>query len=333
MRHFALAVTVAATSWLCVFSAGSLAAEGVMQTIEGTVTYRERIALPPDAYVIVEAHGPEGAVIAGTRVPSEGRQVPLPYTLELPVDVETALYATIYVGGQPRWASDPIALTADRQPEGQIEIIVKPLGQTFRAGGNEPGWNLEIDGDRIVLVTDYGANRREGALPEPEHEEGATIYRVEDLGAKVQIADTLCRDDATGMPHPKTVTVETADGNLSGCGGEPIELLTGPEWTVEDIMGGGIVDSSKVTIRFEGGQRIEGSGGCNSYSGPFDLTGEGLTFGNLMSTMMACEPSLMDQERRFFDALQSVALFDVDETGALLLKTQDGTVAVRATRQ
>ena len=57
------------------------------------------------------------------------------------------------------------------------------------------------------------------------------------------MAETICRDSMTGMPYPETVTVETREQTLRGCGGAPIELLTGREWVVEDISGEGRIDS------------------------------------------------------------------------------------------
>jgi hypothetical protein len=54
--------------------------------LRGTVTYRERVALPPEAVVVVRLsdvsrQNVAAPVIAATRVPSEGRQVPLPFEL------------------------------------------------------------------------------------------------------------------------------------------------------------------------------------------------------------------------------------------------------------
>ena len=45
----------------------------------------------------------------------------------------------------------------------------------------------------------------------------------------------------SGMFYPWTVTVERAEGVLSGCGGEPVSLLLGAQWVVESIAGAGII--------------------------------------------------------------------------------------------
>lgn len=59
----------------------------VLALLEGIAIYRERIALPPDAVLTVTvqdvslADAP-AAVIASARLPTNGRQVPLPYQVE-----------------------------------------------------------------------------------------------------------------------------------------------------------------------------------------------------------------------------------------------------------
>ena len=78
-RHFAIAVA-------CLACVGSGTAGAVQGAIVGTVTYRERIALPPNAIVEVKLVDDTIAdtvaqVIAETRVQTGG-QVPIPFRLE-----------------------------------------------------------------------------------------------------------------------------------------------------------------------------------------------------------------------------------------------------------
>jgi hypothetical protein len=44
------------------------------------------------------------------------------------------------------------------------------------------------------------------------------------------------------------VEVTLGGETLGGCGGDPLDLLAGPEWVVEDIGGRGIIDASRVTL-------------------------------------------------------------------------------------
>jgi putative lipoprotein len=88
-----------------------------MVTLTGTATYRERIALPPDSRLIVTisdvslADAPS-VTIAQTEVKTEGRQVPLPFSLSYdPARIESgrryAVAARILDGqGQLAWITD-----------------------------------------------------------------------------------------------------------------------------------------------------------------------------------------------------------------------------------
>lgn len=384
------------------------------RTVEGTVAYRERIALPADAYAIVEARNEAGALLAETRIPSEGRQVPFPYRLELPAGSPAVLRAAIYVGGQPRWASEPVTLAAGGEAAMRVEIMVRPFrpmgfastlrcgdaevtvgfvgqgavmeiggerielapvaaasgarfeapgdpttffwnrdrsalvslrgntlpecmqaaampGATFRAKGEGPDWSLEITSGVIAFTSGPDRQRVKVPTAAPQRVEGALIYRMAEAGLTVRVSEALCRD-AAGMPHPQSVTVEGDGRTFAGCGGDPAELLTGPEWVVEDIGGGGIIDRSRITMEFGADDRVAGLAGCNRYVGTYALTAEGLTFGRMAGTMMACADALMAQERKFLAALGTAARFDLDETGALLLRAADGTVALKARR-
>jgi heat shock protein HslJ len=119
------------------------------------------------------------------------------------------------------------------------------------------------------------------------------------------------------------VTVERPEGVLSGCGGEPASLLLGPDWVVASIEGDGLIAGSSVTMAFEDEGRVSGVASCNRYLATYQLTGEGLSIAGGASTMMACEPGLMEQERRFLDALDAISRFEIAPDGALVLLADD----------
>jgi heat shock protein HslJ len=95
--------------------------------------------------------------------------------------------------------------------------------------------------------------------------------------------------------------------------------LTGTTWQAETIIGRPVIDSSASTITFEADGRVHGRGGCNRYFGAATIDGEQISFGALGSTKMACAPALMDQEARFFQALESAERWSLDEQGLLLI--------------
>ncbi|GLR64910.1 META domain-containing protein [Marinospirillum insulare] len=102
-----------------------------------------------------------------------------------------------------------------------------------------------------------------------------------------------------------------------------LEQLLG-EWQIEDINGEGIIDSSNVTLTFDKEGRAFGSASCNRYSSDYQLTDEGLTFGHSLATKMACPEALMNQEQKFLETFNEISQFEINENGALILKSSNG---------
>jgi heat shock protein HslJ len=107
----------------------------------------------------------------------------------------------------------------------------------------------------------------------------------------------------------------------SGCiADEPDHAgLIGTTWRAETIMGRPVIDDAASTISFEADGRVHGRGGCHRYFGSSTIDGEQVSFGALGSTKMACAPALMDQEARFFQALDTAERWSLDQQGLLLL--------------
>lgn len=73
---------------------------------------------------------------------------------------------------------------------------------------------------------------------------------------------------------------------------------------------------------------VSGSGACNLYSGKAEIDGRAIILGPVAATKMMCPPAPMDQEARFFDALDKTRSWKI-ETGKLLLLDGQGKVLVR----
>jgi heat shock protein HslJ len=72
---------------------------------------------------------------------------------------------------------------------------------------------------------------------------------------------------------------------------------------------------------------ISGVGGCNRYSGGYELAGRSLTFRPVASTMMACSEPAMSVEGAFFAALGRVAAWEIGGD-ALALRDAAGSVVL-----
>lgn len=108
------------------------------------------------------------------------------------------------------------------------------------------------------------------------------------------------------------------------------KALVGAEWSVADLAGGGVIDGARITMTFDASGFLFGSGSCNRYRASYTVDGQSIKIGPAASTMMACAPALMDQERKFFDLLAAATRFDVTPNGGLRLETQDGkTIAAK----
>ena len=107
--------------------------------------------------------------------------------------------------------------------------------------------------------------------------------------------------------------------------------IVGPTWVVSTIGGNDTVAGSRPTMTFGADGQVKGSGGCNSYSGPYKLDGAAIEVGNLASTLMMCaDQSTGAQETAFFAALGGAQTWQVDGTGNLSLAGVSQIVAKTA---
>ena len=106
-------------------------------------------------------------------------------------------------------------------------------------------------------------------------------------------------------------------------------VIAGPEWKLEDLLGGGIIDRSNVTLTLGPGGQASGSGGCNRFFGSWAVKGSALTLGKMGSTMMACDPALMNQEGKFLRSLETATSYNFTPDGALVITTAQGPLKFR----
>ena len=83
-----------------------------------------------------------------------------------------------------------------------------------------------------------------------------------------------------------------------------VEDFKSTDWVLVEIDGGAAVDRVQATIRFQGNNRIAGWGGCNRYFANIRSGRNYFKVGPIGSTRRICPPVVMEQEERFFDALQ-----------------------------
>jgi heat shock protein HslJ len=139
--------------------------------------------------------------------------------------------------------------------------------------------------------------------------------------------DTL--EDADGWRVDRealTLTTSAGAHSLTLRADLPVTYgLTGTDWTIATISGDANA-SAASTIRFDDGGTVSGWGGCNSYSGPWNLDDDGLVLhiGPLMRSRTQCDWGGPDLEASYLTALEDVIGYKTPGGSELWLNTAAG---------
>lgn len=226
----------------------SVAAE---QTIRGSVVYRERIALPPEANLTVQL-----------------------------LDVSLADVAAQVIG------------------ETKISDI----------SGSPIPYSLHFDANQLLPGHSYALQARIAA--------GDTLWFVNDTRHAIE---------PENAQQPFDINVVMVRQSSDVIQNSNIE---DKNWLAEDILGAGVIDTAQTTLSIAPDGAVDGSGGCNRFFGKATLTNDQLSFGAVGSTYMQCPPALMNQERKFMEALEKTRSYKMD-LGKLFLLDDKGEEIAR----
>lgn len=160
---------------------------------------------------------------------------------------------------------------------------------------------------------------------------------------------------ATEPDTPATTTATTSAPSDTPAPTDPstadVPELGGTDWvlTAYVLPGGSITNpwpDTEITLRFDSGGRLTGSGGCNTYEaryaveGPYDPFESGIRDANdgqmiridsLAYTEMGCTPDrLMEQETEFLDLLPRAGRWVLISEGGFSLRTAEGALLLEA---
>lgn len=88
--------------------------------------------------------------------------------------------------------------------------------------------------------------------------------------------------------------------------------LIGKVWNCESMFRRDISGETPVTLEFLADGTVRGSGGCNNFTGTYNLAGESLSFGPLASTKKMCGPAASEQEYSYLRFLSQISKLKVD---------------------
>ena len=157
--------------------------------------------------------------------------------------------------------------------------------------------------------------------------------------------------DSTEPDTPGSTTVPTSAPEPTTPPAADAPELGGTDWILtEYVLPGGSITNpwpdTEITLRFDSGGRLTGSGGCNTYEaqyaveGPYDPfesgirdtnDGQVIRIDSLVFTEIGCAPDrVMEQEGEFFDLLPMAGRWLLVNEGSFSLRTADGSLLLIA---
>ena len=133
-------------------------------------------------------------------------------------------------------------------------------------------------------------------------------------------------EPATSPTDPGSTTIDTNPSTTPAPSGDLAALLAGKAYLSQSTTGITLAPGAVLRISFEDG-RISVSGGCNGMGGDVTFDGDTMTVGPMISTMMACEQPLMDQDSAVQAFLTAGTTVSVDGDTLTLTGTFDGADA------
>jgi heat shock protein HslJ len=88
--------------------------------------------------------------------------------------------------------------------------------------------------------------------------------------------------------------------------------LENTNWKLDSLAGEAPLAETTITLRLVDG-KVGGSSGCNQYGGEYKVDEDTLSFGNIISTLIACltPDGVMAQEQKYLKLLKSASRYQI----------------------
>jgi len=250
---------------------------------------------------------------------------------------------TILLGctGKPKQQKEKLATDSSKETTKMSPENTAQTQADFKATGNEPFWNLEIDFDRMIHFNTMDGLELNTPVPEPDIAQDVRVVRyraVTEAGELiVQIIPDSCVDTMSDKRSPYKVKVDIKLGDQTdyesyqGCGSYLLDQRLHNIWALTELDGDSVSndDFSRgvPTLEIHAAEgRIAGHDGCNRLFGDIIGNQDSFRFGTLGSTMMACPE--MESSVRFMELITGQAFDYAFQQGQLVL-TQEGKVRLK----
>ncbi len=219
-------------------------------------------------------------------------------------------------------------------PETPISLIFTQGGISGSAGCNTYFGQFQYDINKLTF-SDIGSTLMACADDVMAQEAAyldalrtATSYDINNGVLRIIYRDGALTFNASGS-NTVTLTVTATpviggDANLGG--------LAGVNWVLSSFGAESapvaVVSGSTVTAVFAP-DGVAGNAGCNQYSGTFQYDNTNISFSPLITTKVACEQGMMDQETAYLTALQSATGYQIIN-GQLQISYPEGVLTFNA---
>ncbi len=212
-----------------------------------------------------------------------------------------------------------------QSPEQKMTMTGK-LSRVMAMGGESTGWALQLES--ATTIDGKQVDSIEVAYPKTQKLEKLENKRVQVTGLLshrrgvetgerlVLVISSLKEAKVAAQPAPAQAARLT---------------LAGSEWLLEDLGGSGVIDNVQATLAFPEAGKVVGNGSCNRFFGPAQISADSVKLGPLASSRMACPEAVMNQEKRYLDALQAAERFEW-KAPHLLIYCKGSEMPLRFTR-
>jgi heat shock protein HslJ len=142
-------------------------------------------------------------------------------------------------------------------------------------------------------------------------------------------AGSAHKHDRSGQPTPTTPPQPTAAPTPTPPPTAIPDLLQASTFEIYAIEGASTIPGTSPSLTFGSGGSLNGSDGCNSFTGSYSIAPSSTSQGSLTpsigaGTSLACEPEVADQAQLFYTAAGQVRAYSYLPKG-LLLALLDGS--------
>lgn len=156
------------------------------------------------------------------------------------------------------------------------------------------------------------------------------------LAARITLGDETVFESAQATPVLTGITDDPPQLMLVRPAPEhPVQPgLENTTWTVTEMAAGDLAPQARAEVEFMVDGAARGSGGCNAFESSYRVEPpQGLSFGEVASTLRGCSAGIQQQDRLVFRALGETRSYEISDRGELLLFDAEGAMLLRLRRK